>query len=271
MFEINQISKTAFVTAQWRVEENDNVAPLFVDDIAKSFLNNETKIIADSAAQTFPLSKEMIKYRTKYFDDSLLNQINSGVKQIVILGAGIDTRSLRYNAKDIKFYEIDQPGILKFKEYILTTQLSTNISYIACNYIIEDFIRLLKDNDICFSIPTYFLWEGNTFYLKEEDVNLVLQTIVKNFEIFNIAFDYFDEKVISRATGYQEWTDVTDSFQKMGSPWLTGFRNIEYVARKFNLRLVENYSFSDLSRKYRPLNSVDTEKLAFYFVCCLAK
>ena len=50
---------------------------------------------ADRVAASFPPVKDLVKIRTNYFDDVLETQICLRVRQVVILGAGLDTRAVR--------------------------------------------------------------------------------------------------------------------------------------------------------------------------------
>ena len=50
---------------------------------------------AQRVASRFPAVKDMVKTRTRYFDDMLDAQLAAGIRQVVILGAGLDTRAVR--------------------------------------------------------------------------------------------------------------------------------------------------------------------------------
>jgi O-methyltransferase involved in polyketide biosynthesis len=84
MPEIKNVSGTAFIIAEFRAEENDASEPLYRDEIVKLFLDRETQQVA----QSFPPVKDMVKLRTRYFDEVLAQQIAIGYQQVVILGYG---------------------------------------------------------------------------------------------------------------------------------------------------------------------------------------
>ena len=83
--EINNVSGTAFVVAEFRAEENNEVHPLYRDSIVRFFLNEDSKQAAGRIAASFPPAKDLVKIRTKYFDDMLERQILSGCRQVVLL------------------------------------------------------------------------------------------------------------------------------------------------------------------------------------------
>ena len=92
---VTSVTGTAFVVAEYRAEENYAVHPLYRDDVVGLFLSAASRRAAAQAAAGFPLVKELVKIRTRYFDDMLERQIAAGCRQVVVLGAGLDTRAVR--------------------------------------------------------------------------------------------------------------------------------------------------------------------------------
>ena len=95
MAQIKNVSGTAFVVAEFRAEENREATPLYQDSVVGLFLSEESRKAAGRVAASFPPVKDLVKIRTKYFDDMLEKQILSKFRQVVILGAGLDTRAVR--------------------------------------------------------------------------------------------------------------------------------------------------------------------------------
>ncbi|MEG4860147.1 SAM-dependent methyltransferase [Microcoleus sp. K1-B6] len=267
---MNNVTGTAFIVAEFRAEENEQAIPLYTDHVVKIWLNEETKKIADQIAHNSPAAKEMVKLRTKYFDDVLSNQILGGCKQVVILGSGLDTRAARINGEGVIYFEIDDRATLQLKEEALkANKVTAYVRYIPGDYVKDGLISLLKQSEVDFDRPTYFLWEGNTTLLAQKDVIFVLEQIRDNFHNFRLSFDYMSEKVILRTTGYQDINDYIDKYESMYAPWITGFENIATLADELNLKVIENFSTADLHAQYRPGRSLESNLLKFYFVCTL--
>jgi methyltransferase (TIGR00027 family) len=95
MASIENVTGTAFVVAEFRAAENVEPIPLYHDSIVGLFLNEETRRAAERVAASFPPVRDLVKLRTKYFDDVLEKHLDSRVRQVVILGAGLDTRAVR--------------------------------------------------------------------------------------------------------------------------------------------------------------------------------
>lgn len=270
MSEIKNVTGTAFIIAEFKAEETKEAEPIYTDFIIKLFLNDETKKIADQVAKTFPAAKEMVKIRTKYFDDVLSEQISQGCQQVVILGSGLDTRAVRKKAADVAYFEIDHLSTLQLKQDILKqNKIAADVCYIPGDYVKDNFIKLLRENSFNFNAPTFILWEGNTAYLQKEAVNFVLEEIRDNIQYFKLSLDYMSDQVIAKTTGYQEITDYMTEFEKMGAPWVTGFAGIENLVKDLNIKVVENFSTAELHKQYRPNRSLESNLFKFYFVCTL--
>ncbi|MEG4943636.1 SAM-dependent methyltransferase [Microcoleus sp. F4-D5] len=267
---MKNVTGTAFIVAEFRAEENEEAIPLYTDNVVKIWLNEETKEIAAKIAQNSPVAKEMVKLRTKYFDDVLSNHILGGCKQVVILGSGLDTRAARINGEKVTYFEIDDRATLQLKEETLkANKVTANVRYIPGDYVKDGLISLLKQSAFDFARQTYFLWEGNTTLLDKKDVIFVLEQIRDHVKSFRLSFDYMSEKVILRTTGYQDINDYIDRYESMYAPWITGFENIATLADELNLKVIENFSTADLHAQYRPGRSLESNLFKFYFVCTL--
>lgn len=65
-------------------------------------------------------SGEHMAVRTRFYDDFFLNAVRSGIRQVVILASGLDTRAYRLPwPKDTLVFEVDLPGVLEFKSTTL--------------------------------------------------------------------------------------------------------------------------------------------------------
>jgi methyltransferase (TIGR00027 family) len=266
--ELNNVSGTAFIIAEFRAEENEAATPLYRDEIVRLFLNDETKAIAARLAQTFPAAKDMVKVRTKYFDDVLSEQISQGCQQIVILGAGLDTRAVRHAAEGVTYFEIDCEDTLQLKQECLSAnQVSANVTYIPGDYVKDNLIELLSHHNFNFGLPTYFLWEGNITYLNKKEIISILDTLRDRVKRFTVSFDYLSDRVIHRTTGYPDINDYINELEKLGAPWHAGFKNMENFLRSLGFDPIENLSTAELYQQYYPDRPLPSELLQFYFVC----
>jgi methyltransferase (TIGR00027 family) len=272
MTDIKSVSGTAFVVAEFRADENRAVNPLYRDLIVEHFLNDETLRASRLVAASFPHVKDMVKVRTKYFDDTLEKQITARFHQVVILGSGLDTRAVRKPAPDVTYFEIDDAATLKLKQACYEQQgIKVNVKFIPGNYVTNGLIDLLKQNGFDFDLPTFFLWEGNIMYLPLQTAKLILAQLKKSVNRFRLSYDYLTEAVIAKTTGDTGITSLVESFENMGAPWLSGITDIQSFAGELTLKLVENFKTADLFKKYwqgRPVTSAIFDN---YSVCTLER
>lgn len=272
MTEIANVSGTAFIIAEFRAAENQQLQPLYLDDIVQLFLNEQTHQAAGEVLQVFPPAKDAVAIRTKYFDDTLSAQIALGCQQVVILGAGLDTRAVRKQALGVTYFEIDHPATLKLKAEVLQRHhLTAMVKYIPGDYVRDDIISLLQQHNFDPNLPTYLLWEGNSVYLTKAEIIATFRKIRDYIKSFKFSFDYMSERVIARTTGCQELNDYIDKFIEMGAPWLTGFADITELAESLNLQIVEHFSTAELSQKYCGDRALESNLFDFYFLGTLEK
>ena len=153
---VTNVTGTAFVVAEYRAEENYAVNPLYRDDIVGLFLSAASRRAAAQAAAGFPLVKELVKIRTRYFDDMLERQVGLGCRQVVVLGAGLDTRAVRKASHGVTYFEIDDPATLALKRRCYErAQLNINVTFIPGNYVTDGLVAMLARNGFDFDLPTF--------------------------------------------------------------------------------------------------------------------
>jgi methyltransferase (TIGR00027 family) len=270
--KIERVGGTAFVVAEFRAEENVEKTPLYKDAIVELFLNDETKSAAGRVAASFPPVRDLVRIRTKYIDDVLEHQLLSQFRQVVILGAGLDTRGVRKHMEGVTYFEIDEAATLAVKRACYAEQgFNVNVTFIPGNYVTDGLIDLLAQNGFDFTLPTYFIWEGNTMYLPLETTKQVLTQIRNSVRRFRLSFDYMAESVISKTTGDPGITSLVESFASMGAPWLSGIRDVKNLTRELGLHLIENFRTSELYRAYWSDRPMTSPIFNYYSVCTVER
>lgn len=270
MSEIQDVTGTAFVVAEFRADENAEVHPLYSDPIVPLFLNSETKKAAERISAAFPPVKKMVKIRTRYLDDKLEQQLGLGYQQVVILGAGLDTRAVRKQVSGVVYFEIDDERTVSLKKAKLEENgIHANVKFIPGDYVADGFIRLLDQNDFDFNCPTHFIWEGNTMYLTPDSVKQVMVDIAKYLRQFTLSFDYMAEEVIAKTTGDPGVTTLVESFANMGAPWSYGIGDIKRLAEEAKMTVTDNFKTAELHRAYWPSRMLDSAIFDFYSLCTL--
>lgn len=75
---------------------------------------------ADGSGFALPRLVDWVSVRTKYLDDYFTEAQAAGVRQVVILGSGLDARAFRLDwLPGTAVYELDQPGVVEFKTAVV--------------------------------------------------------------------------------------------------------------------------------------------------------
>jgi methyltransferase (TIGR00027 family) len=196
--------------------------------------------------------------RTSFYDAALARHL-PGINQLVILGAGLDTRVHRLPLEDrVRCFEIDQPLTQAFKLKMLETAgLPTNRAvYVAADFQTEDWWEKLTDAGFDAARPAFFLWEAVTMYLDRASVETTLRRIAGSAPGSVVAFDYFDAAFIASRTPFMRYARAAAKFA--GEPLTFGIDNTppararaaEYVGA-FGLTLEEHRNFGSETGRWQ--------------------
>ena len=176
----------------------------------------------------------VLTYRTKAFDAALLDAVQNGATQVVVLGAGFDSRAYRFQSQlgNVRFMEVDYGPTQAYKKQRLgeiLERIPPNVSFVAMDFTKDNLLDQLRNAGYSEQQNTFFLWEGVTYYLPESAVKDTLHFVRDHSGSGSrIAFDYFgaSNRSINNPNGlYARW----------GEPVLFGFPNDrarEYVQQE---------------------------------------
>jgi len=270
MSRIKDVTGTAFVVAEFRARENAEPHPLYVDRIVPIFLDARTRQAADRIAAGFPAAEKNVRLRTRYLDDRLDEQLARGCRQVVILGAGLDTRAVRKRSPGVAYFEIDDPSTVSFKQARLAERgIDAPTKFIAGNYVAAGVLPLLETNGFRCDLPSFFIWEGNTMYLTKTAATKVLTDLRERVRQFSISFDYMDGAVVARTTGERQTTAFVERFAAMGAPWHYGINDLKALAEETGLIVADAMTIGELYREFWPERPLESIIYEHYTVCTL--
>jgi methyltransferase (TIGR00027 family) len=123
---VSSVGYTALLVCGWRALDATTARPLARDDYAKYFIAASedpylTGVLANPAtsedAMAFP---RLYGVQTRFFDEFFSSATEQGIRQAVIVAAGLDSRSYRLDwPSGTTVFELDQPKVLEFKERVL--------------------------------------------------------------------------------------------------------------------------------------------------------
>jgi methyltransferase (TIGR00027 family) len=157
----------------------DPLAFHFINPKMWEFLVEHPEMAADTEAGI-----NSIVSRVRYFDDFLEKSLKEGLEQLIILGAGFDTRAYRINGlEDVEVFEVDHPDTQHFKVQKIKEifgSIPENVVYVPIDFETEKIGENLLKKGYNSSLNTLFIMEGFIYYIKPEAVADTLSFIVKN-------------------------------------------------------------------------------------------
>jgi methyltransferase (TIGR00027 family) len=111
-----------------------------------------------------------IEVRTRFMDEQVLTAIGAGVRQVVICGAGLDDRALRFRTTGVRFFEVDHP-ITQADKARRLRDMGVGIdgpTLAGCDFQSESIAGALEACGHVATLPTLFLCEGLLVYLDQQ-------------------------------------------------------------------------------------------------------
>jgi methyltransferase (TIGR00027 family) len=165
--------------------------------------------------------------RTRHFDDIFVDRIEAGVRQFVILGAGLDTRAYRFahRLKDARVFEVDHPQTAAWKQQRLRQALPwipDNVTYVSVDFEVDSLPQRLAAAGLDLARQTFFLWEGVMMYLKPETVDETLAFLTTAAPGSTLAFEYLYADAFGHPDRYFGAARLFQYVASRGEPYLFG-------------------------------------------------
>lgn len=212
----------------------------------------------------WPLTRSSGVLRTRLIDDAVEQSIARGARQLLLLGAGFDSRGHRLDGLSpntptpVRVFEVDHPATQRTKRERLQTSVPANVCYVAVDFERDDLSRRLLDSGYAPTLPTVAVWEGVISYLSSAAVDhtfaLLGQLLAPDSRLI---FTYVDRRALDGSGSFSEAARWRGWVKLSGEPFLFGFLPDElphYLEeRGFTLSLDE--STSETARRYGPARS----------------
>ena len=251
MIDINEIGATAFVIASIRALEREQADPLFDDPYAEWFSNERARGAARQLHAAFPPSTNMIRIRTRYFNEFVERGVAAGARQVVLLGGGFDMRAHILDRADISFFEVDQKAVLEFKRHVLGQPGLEQPPSVFGNYLEVDVPDGLAEIGFDLAAPTAMVWEGNTMYLPPESIMPFVNRLASAMPSLGIAFDHISVDLQRREEVNEvDLKRLEDVEKAMGATFPTGFPDLTVFETEAPFRVAESGTFAGLAERY---------------------
>ncbi|MGW9301781.1 SAM-dependent methyltransferase [Streptomyces cyaneofuscatus] len=212
-------------TAQWmaaaRAQESEREDPLFVDPLARDLAAPRGFELVERYAGGGVLP--FISIRTRFLDDAIEEIVaSSGIQQVVLVAAGMDTRAFRLDWPDgTELYEVDHAPLIAEKRRrldALGAEPSTDRREVSAD-LTTAWLPALEAAGFDRARPTLWVAEGLTFFLTEDQVGGLLRLLASaSAPGSHLAFDLLGRAMLRSPFSKR----FLDALAADGTPWLFG-------------------------------------------------
>ena len=221
--DVEGVAATSLMTAAAGARESARSDRLFDDpwaellggDEGRAFLARQDEVLPPPPTPVFVV-------RHRFFDDFLLAQASRGIRQVVLLAAGLDTRAYRLEwPAGVRVFELDQPEVLSYKQSVLDGYGASP----TCERVVvptdlrEDWAAKLLASGYDRSQAAVWLAEGLLFYLPEEAVRGLLDTTARLSVPGSVLGTDTMSAVMLASEQRRPWVDL---FRDSGAPFVFG-------------------------------------------------
>lgn len=231
----DQASRTAQYMAFFRAIETAKQPDvrLFEDRFATSFLSPRLKFVSELCGSSI-INRIIWNFvdsrwpgvltsgiaRTRFIDDEVKLELKSGAKQVIILGAGYDSRPYRLSEMAAaNTFEVDHPSTSAQKQKIVN---ANHVRYVPVDFNSESLESKMNAAGYDPHLRSVFIWEGVTNYITENAVDTTLRWCSHAASGSVVIFTYIDDGVLKSPKNFYGTKTVLKALQKAGEEWTFG-------------------------------------------------
>lgn len=284
-----QGSRTAQYVALFRALESRRSASerLFDDPFAEAFLDPPLRVVATAAAlpgvgrlvpwildRRVPGPRPSAIARTRYIDDALREAMITGTEQVVILGAGFDSRAYRMpELAGVRVFEVDHPDTQAVKRKVMSNRLGAlpeNVSFVAVDFEHDPVAPALSDAGLVSGCRTFTIWEGVASYLTRDAVDATFRWTSDVVEPGSeLVFTYVHRGLLDGSRDFPDAEPWVRRVADAGEPFVLGFTPEELggFLPELGWRVVDDITTPEALSRY----GLSTERVpAFYRIALLS-
>ncbi|HEY1897810.1 MAG TPA: SAM-dependent methyltransferase [Terracidiphilus sp.] len=252
-------SRTALMIARQRAAHQvlDHGSILY-DPFAMKILREDEKDVLQFANKhpSASIGRLFTAARSRIAEDALARAVERGVRQIVILGAGLDTFALRnpHGALEIRMYEVDHPATQAWKlERLAEAQIAFPpwLILVPVDFERDDLREKLASAGFEQNSPAFFTWLGVVPYLTQDAIcrTLDYMSSIKNSEV---VFDYMEPPEAFSEELRQIEKERAEQLEKMGERSASRFEpaGIAAILRSHGFSMIEDINFQQIASRF---------------------
>ena len=193
--------------------------------------------------------------RSRFAEDELSRAVERGVRQYVVLGAGLDTFAYRNPYLGLRVFEVDHPATQEWKRQRLTAgriPIPESVTYAPVDFESQTMEEGLRLAGFRTGEPTFFSWLGVTPYLVPETVLATFRLILGMCAENGLAFDYAVTRSLLRFLGRIAFDALAARVAAAGEPFRGFFepQRLGEALRGMSYRHVEDLDTEKINARY---------------------
>jgi methyltransferase (TIGR00027 family) len=169
-----------------------------------------------------------IAIRSRYAEDCLREAVARGVRQYVILGAGLDSFAYRCDLPDdaLRVFEVDHPATQAWKrERLAAAGIAepARVRFVACDFERQALRDALMQGGVDLAQPLFVSWLGVTMYLERDAVLATLRVIAACAPGSEIVFEYVRPAEQLHPLAAAAVENLQTRAAAVGEPWRSAF------------------------------------------------
>jgi methyltransferase (TIGR00027 family) len=202
----------------------------------------------------WPGARSSIIDRTRLIDEWLCEAVGAGVRQVVLLGAGFDSRAWRLPAlADARVFEVDHPATSEEKQRRLA-RLGADFAHVR--FVPVDFDRQMPAEGLIqvgfdSSQRAIVIWDGVTNYLQPEAVDAITRWAGDLARGGQFIFTYIHSGVLDGSKSFEGAAAILRAVRRSGEPWTFGLRpdTVAHYLEQRGLHLLADLGADEYRRK----------------------
>ncbi|HKA28730.1 MAG TPA: SAM-dependent methyltransferase [Candidatus Binatia bacterium] len=232
-----EASRTAEYMALFRALEHarPTATRRISDPFARAFVDSRLRAVVMLGAlpgvgdllrgyidRRWPGARTSAVARTRFIDERAEAAIGAGIDQVVLLGAGFDSRPYRLQGWDrVTVFEVDHPDTQARKRRLVGA-VPSRVRFVPVDFDRDRVDAALDAAGYEHDHPTLFLWEGVTNYLTESAVDATLRWCAGAAPSSLIVFTYVHRGVLDDPASFFGTARVFDALDASGERWTFG-------------------------------------------------
>jgi methyltransferase (TIGR00027 family) len=231
---------------------------ILCDPLAMKILREDEKDVLQFA-NAHPLAsigRLFTAARSRIAEDALARAVERGIRQIVILGAGLDTFALRnpHGARQIRIYELDHPATQAWKRQRLAeAQIAVPpwLTLVPVDFERDDVGEQLVAAGFQQKAPAFFTWLGVVPYLTQDAIGRTLD-YMSSIQNSEVVFDYMEPPEAFSDNLRQLEKERTEQHKKIGERSDSRFEPavIATILRAHRFRTIEDINFQEIASRF---------------------